>query len=108
MKAQLYFLVRRLEKSSLLSLLFCSCSPLGRPLPRLEMGSGDGDGRGGERDKEDSRSQADPLPAQEFLLEPSKAGRYVKFKMLSWHGSGGGLQFFEMIEGNNLSTLSTV
>ena len=57
---------------------------------------------------EDSRSQADPLPAQEFLLEPSKAGRYVKFKMLSWHGSGGGLQFFEMIEGNNLSTLSTV
>ena len=56
---------------------------------------------------EDSRSQADPLPAQEFLLESSKAGRYVKFKMLSWHGSGGGLQYFEMIEGNNISTLST-
>ena len=55
MKAQLYFLVRRLEKSSLLSLLFCSCSPMGRPLPRLVMGGGDGDGRGGERDKEDSR-----------------------------------------------------
>ena len=49
---------------------------------------------------EDSRSQADPLPAQEFLLEPSKAGRYVKFNMLSWHGSGGGLQYFEMIEGS--------
>ena len=52
---------------------------------------------------EDSRSQADPLPAQEFLLESSKAGRYVKFKMLSWHGSGGGLQYFEMMEGNNIS-----
>ena len=55
LKAQLYFLVRRLEKSSLLSLLFCSGSPMGRPLPRLEMGGGDGDGRGGESDKEDSR-----------------------------------------------------
>ena len=55
LKAQLYFLIRRLEKSSLLSLLLCSCSPMGRPLPRLEMGGGDGDGRGGESDKEDSR-----------------------------------------------------
>ena len=55
---------------------------------------------------EDSRSQADPLPAQEFLLESSKAGRYVKFKLLSWHGSGGGLQYFEMIEGNNISTFT--
>ena len=42
---------------------------------------------------EDSRKQADPLPLQTFRF-PDRAAKFVKFRMISKYGSGGGLQYF--------------
>ena len=42
---------------------------------------------------EDSRQQSDPLPLQTFNFDPVTA-RFAKFKLLSYWGNGGGLQYF--------------
>ena len=44
---------------------------------------------------EDSRKQNDPLPLKTFKFT-FKTARYVKFKLLSYWGSGGGLQYFNI------------
>ena len=44
---------------------------------------------------EDSRNQNDPLPLQAFNFN-SVTARYVKFKLLSYWGYGGGLQYFNV------------
>ena len=44
---------------------------------------------------EDSRSQNDPLPLQTFNFDP-KTAKYAKFKLLSYWGNGGGLQYFKI------------
>ena len=43
----------------------------------------------------DSRNQIDPLPLQTFNFK-SITARYVKFKLLSYWGNGGGLQYFNV------------
>ena len=42
---------------------------------------------------EDSRQESDPLPLQTFTFDPVIA-RFSKFKLLSYWGNGGGLQYF--------------
>ena len=42
---------------------------------------------------EDSRQQNDPLPLQTFNFNPVTA-RFAKFKLLTYWGNGGGLQYF--------------
>ena len=42
---------------------------------------------------EDSRQQNDPLPLQTFNFDPVTA-RFAKFKLLTYWGNGGGLQYF--------------
>ena len=44
---------------------------------------------------DDSRQQNDPLPLQTFNFDPETA-RFAKFKLLSYWGSGGGLQYFKI------------
>ena len=44
---------------------------------------------------EDSRNQNDPLPLQTFKFTFTTA-RYVKFKLLSFWGNSGGLQYFNI------------
>ena len=46
---------------------------------------------------EDSRNLSDPLPLQDFTLEPAASARYLMFDLLSFYGHGGGLQFFEAV-----------
>ena len=41
----------------------------------------------------DSREESDPLPLQTFNFDPVTA-RFAKFKLLSYWGNGGGLQYF--------------
>ena len=43
----------------------------------------------------DSRQQKDPLPLQEFPISPVEA-RLVKFEVVAYYGTGGGLQYFNM------------
>lgn len=43
----------------------------------------------------DSRNQSDPLPLNTFNFNYVTA-RYVKFKLLSYWGLGGGLQYFNV------------
>ena len=42
---------------------------------------------------EDPRQDSLPLPLLTFTLPPTKA-RFIKFKLVSWYGNGGGLQYF--------------
>ena len=44
---------------------------------------------------EDSRNQEDPLPLKAFNFNFVTA-KYVKFKLLSYWGNGGGLQYFNL------------
>ena len=48
-----------------------------------------------DRTLNDSRNQDDPLPLQTFTFDFT-ASRYVKFKLLSFWGKGGGLQYFNI------------
>ena len=43
----------------------------------------------------------DPLPLMNFTITPIK-GRYVYFKVLSFYGQGGGLQYFAAVSGRGL------
>ena len=43
----------------------------------------------------DSRQQKAPLPLQEFPISPVEA-RLVKFEVVAYYGTGGGLQYFNM------------
>ena len=56
-------------------------------------------------DLEDSRRQ-DPPPLQQLIFDNSAVVSFVKFELLEYHGSGGGLQYFA-IEGGD-STTSTI
>ena len=56
-------------------------------------------------DLEDSRRQ-DPPPLQQLIFDNSAVVSFVKFELLEYHGSGGGLQYFA-IEGGE-STTSTI
>ena len=42
---------------------------------------------------EDPRQDSLPLPLLTFSLPPTKA-RFIKFKLVSWYGDSGGLQYF--------------
>ena len=42
---------------------------------------------------EDSRTQTDPLPVLEFEFQ-TRTVRYILFKLISYYGNGGGLQYF--------------
>ena len=48
---------------------------------------------------EDSRQQTDPLPVQKFPFS-ERTAKFVKFKQFSYHGRGGGLQYFSAIKGS--------
>ena len=48
----------------------------------------------------DSRKQNDPLPLQRFNFNLVTA-RFVKFKLLSYYGHGGGLQYFNIKKSEN-------
>ena len=48
----------------------------------------------------DSRQQEKPLPFQTFNFDYVTA-RFVKFEVVSWYGSGGGLQYFNMKKTGN-------
>ena len=48
-----------------------------------------------DRTLEDSRTQNDPLPLQTFNFN-SVSAKYVKFKLISYWGKGGGLQYFNL------------
>ena len=58
---------------------------------------------------EDSREQSDPLPLQTFNFNPVTA-RFAKFKLISYWGDGGGLQYFTIKQTGltlkNVDTLS--
>ena len=41
----------------------------------------------------DTSYVSDPLPIMDFSIHPTE-GRYVKFQLLTFHGYGGGLQYF--------------
>ena len=49
---------------------------------------------------EDSRNQPDPLPLLTFPFHDLKA-RFVKFNQISFHGDGGGLQYFAIKRGKD-------
>ena len=49
---------------------------------------------------EDSRNQPLPLPLQTFPFPDLKA-RFVKFNQISFHGDGGGLQYFGIKRGKD-------
>ena len=49
----------------------------------------------------DSQQQSDPLPLQ--LIDFSATvviGQFIKFELLEWFGTGGGLQFLDIQRGN--------
>ena len=48
----------------------------------------------------DERQGPDPLPLQEFFTPPTM-GRYVRFRVISAHGRGGGLQYFRAFTGQD-------
>jgi hypothetical protein len=50
---------------------------------------------------EDSRQQIDPLPLQLIDLPAQATGQFLKFELMKWYGSGGGLQYFDIQRGNN-------
>ena len=52
---------------------------------------------------EDSRQQEDPLPLQTFTFNPISA-RFVKFEITSFYGTGGGLQYFNVVVYKNVKT----
>ena len=43
----------------------------------------------------DSRKQGKPLPLQTFSFD-SMTARFAKFEVLSYYGSGGGLNYFKV------------
>merc|ERR1711990_518721 len=45
------------------------------------------------KELQDSRQQSDPLPVLSFSFS-DRTARFVKFKLLSWYGVCGGLQYF--------------
>ena len=47
---------------------------------------------------EDRRYQSDPLPLQTFHFQKRKV-RFVKYNQISYHGLGGGLQYFAVKRG---------
>ena len=49
----------------------------------------------------DSRRQEKPLPIQEFSFD-SMIARYVKFKIMSWYGNSGGLNYFNVKKTGNI------
>ena len=55
---------------------------------------------------EDSRRQNDPLPLQLIDLEAEVTGQFLKFELLEWYGRGGGLQYFDIIDGIAINTKS--
>ena len=54
---------------------------------------------------EDSRYQSDRLPLQTFPFHDLKV-RFVKFNQISFHGDGGGLQYFGIKRGINKFQIS--
>ena len=44
-------------------------------------------------DLDDSRQQKDPLPLQKYYFEAKNAS-FLTFKVISFYGGGGGLQYF--------------
>ena len=50
----------------------------------------------GDTDLEDARQQQDPLPIQQFSFSTSHEIRFIRFQILSFWGTGGGLQYFEL------------
>ena len=44
----------------------------------------------------DSQNQADPLPLQKIDLQTITTAQFLKFELLEWYGSGGGLQYFDI------------
>ena len=55
---------------------------------------------------EDSRQQSDPLPVQQIDLQSEADGQFLKFELLEWYGTGGGLQFFDINQGTTQNTKS--
>ena len=63
-----------------------------------------------EKSLDDSRQQQDPLPVQifslerraenlprqDYNLEESLVAQFLKFDLLDWYGSGGGLQYLDI------------
>ena len=49
-----------------------------------------------DRELEDSRKSKDPLPLLTFPLEEEITSQFIKFKLVSWYGYGGGLQYFDI------------
>ena len=58
---------------------------------------------------EDPRQQAEPLPVLEFPFSSGSevSARFVKFNLISWYGSGGGLQYFNVKNGKKIFTFSS-
>ena len=52
---------------------------------------------------EDSRQQ-DPPPVQQLTFANSAVVSFVKFELLEYHGSGGGLQYFAIEGGESTTT----
>ena len=52
-----------------------------------------------DQELKDSRQQKDddPYRLQVLLLETKVTVQFVKFELISWHGRGGGLQYFTVI-----------
>lgn len=51
-----------------------------------------------ESELEDSRHQADPLPLKIIALDAGEvSAHFVKFQIMSWWGSRGGLHFFDIV-----------
>ena len=46
---------------------------------------------------EDNRRMPDPHPLMKYQISPTVA-RYVKFELITWHGQGGGLQYFAAVK----------
>ena len=46
---------------------------------------------------DDARYASDPVPITEFTFDVKEI-RYVRVDMLSYYGSGGGLQYFSVVE----------
>ena len=50
-----------------------------------------------DKELEDSRATADPVPLQTIPLAAPATAQFVKFEMISfWGPHGGGLQFFDI------------
>ena len=53
---------------------------------------------------EDPREQSDPLPVLTFPFTSGTelSARFVQFKLVSWYGFGGGLQYFNVKKGRKI------